>query len=174
LKLDFGVKFGEKYKGLKIVRFEDILQKLGGRVIMNVHIKTPGGVCDDWKMKKIVSLVRKYECEKHVYFMISDDDVIRRFHDYAPDIEICVGHNSARPWEIVERAMELGMKKVQLFTKYCTREMIEKAHANGIKCNYFYADTPEKAIAYMDMGIDTLLTNDYLNISNVLRDAGKV
>ena len=48
------------------------------------------------------------------------------------------------------------------------QEMIDKAHAHGIKCNVFYADEPEEAKKYLDMGIDTVLTNDYLKISTAL------
>lgn len=42
-------------------------------------------------MKKIVSLVRKYDCAGHMYFMISHSGVIRQFKEYAPDIAVCVG-----------------------------------------------------------------------------------
>ena len=37
-KLDFGSKFSEKFKGLKIVLFEDILKKFAGHGIMNIHV----------------------------------------------------------------------------------------------------------------------------------------
>ena len=65
---------------------------------------------------------------------------------------MCVGHLSARPWAIVDRAIELGAEKVQLFKPYFNKEMVEKAHANGIKCNVFWADEIEEAISYIDMG----------------------
>ncbi|MBO5908657.1 MAG: hypothetical protein J6Q67_02605, partial [Clostridia bacterium] len=173
--LDFGSKFGESFRGLKIVKFEEILQKFAARVVMNVHIKTLSDSYDEEMMKKIVSLVRKYDCEKYVYFMIVHDGVIRQFMNYAPDIPICVGHDSARPWEIVDRAIALGCKKVQLFksdyykTRYFNKEMIDYAHKNGIRCNVFYADDPDEAKEYIEMGIDTILTNDYLAIKNALK-----
>ena len=47
--------------------------------------------------------------------------------------------------------------------------MIEKAHANGIKCNYFYCDDPEQAKRMLEMGVDTILTNDYQRMANALR-----
>ena len=167
-QLDFGVKFGESFKGLRIVRFEEILQKLAGRVIMNVHVKTRSDTYDPAAMKRIVDLIRRYDCAKHVYFMISHDGVIRQFMEYAPDIPVCVGHRSGAEWEIVERAIALGAKKVQLFKPYFNQETVDKAHANGIRCNVFYADDPEEARRYRAMGIDTILTNDYLLISNAL------
>ncbi|MBQ7236977.1 MAG: hypothetical protein IJX03_07515 [Clostridia bacterium] len=166
--VDFGIKFGEKFKGLKVVKFEDILQKFAGRVIMNIHVKTLSDTYDRAAMEKIVSLIRKYDCEKHVYFMISHDGVIKQFMEYAPDISVCIGHLATRAWEIVERAIEHGAKKVQLFKPYFNQETVDKAHANGIKCNVFYADDPEEAKKYIEMGIDTILTNDYLAIKNAL------
>ena len=53
--------------------------------------------------------------------------------------------------------------------KYFTKEMIEKAHAHGILCNVFYSDDPKQAQEYLDMGIDTILTNRYQTISNAIR-----
>lgn len=167
-KLDFGVKFGNKFQGLPIVTFEEILQKLGGQTIMNVHIKPLPGQYDPAVMKTIVALIRRYDCQRHVYFMISEDDTIRMFKAYAPDIPICVGHDFARPWSIVDRAIELGAQKVQLFKPYLNQEMIDKAHVHGILCNVFFADEPEEAQRDLDMGIDVILTNDYQRISHAL------
>jgi glycerophosphoryl diester phosphodiesterase len=53
--------------------------------------------------------------------------------------------------------------------KYVNQEMIDKAHAHGILCNMFYADDPEQAKNYLDMGIDTILTNRYQVIQQILK-----
>ena len=169
-ELDFGVKFNEKFKGLRIVKFDQILQKFAGQVIMNVHIK-PRSLDEEYSrsgMEKIVALIRKYDAQKHCYLMLEPDCQIRQFKAYAPDIPVCVGHLRARPMEIVDRAIELGCEKVQLFKPYFDQNMIDKAHAHGIMCNVFYADDPDQAKSYLDMGIDCILTNDYLKISNAL------
>ncbi|MBR4888645.1 MAG: hypothetical protein IKU17_05830, partial [Clostridia bacterium] len=167
-QLDFGGKFGEKYKGLRVVQFEDILKKFAGHTIMNIHVKTLSDHYDEAAMKKIVGLIRKYDCAQHVYFMISHDGVIRQFKEYAPDICMCVGHLNERPWEIVERAIELGAEKVQLFKPYFNQETVDKAHAHGIICNVFYADDVEEARRYLGMGIDTILTNVYNTMAQAL------
>ena len=39
-------------------------------------------------------------------------------------------------------------------------------------CNYFYCDEPEKAVEYMKMGVDTLLTNNCLAIARAFERAG--
>jgi glycerophosphoryl diester phosphodiesterase len=170
--LDFGVKFSESFKGLGVVTFEAILKKFACQTVMNIHIKPLPNVTEypETVMEKIVALIRKYDCEKHVYFMLSEDSYIRQFKQYAPDIPVCVGHHPSRPWDIVDRAIELGAQKVQLFGQYYNQDMIDKAHEHGILCNLFYADDIEKAIAVLDMGVDTILTNDYLKISNAVKE----
>lgn len=167
LSLDFGINHGEKFKGLRIPTFEDILKKFAGRVIMNIHVKIWDMNFDDPMIEEIVALIRKYDCEKHIYFMTTNDEIIKRVKEYAPDLGVCVGWNGNKdPMSIVDRAIALGAYKVQLFKPYFNKESVEKAHAHGILCNVFYADDPDEARSYFEMGIDTVLTNDYLAIYN--------
>lgn len=170
-ELDFGGKFNEKFRGLKIVTFEEILRKFACQVIMNVHVK-PLSYAENYpenSMKKIVSLIRQYDCSKHVYLMLETDVQIKQFKEYAPDIPVCVGHLSDRPYEIVDRAIELKCEKVQLFKPYYNKEMIDKAHEHGIKCNVFWSDDEKETEEFLKMGIDTILTNDYNLIAQVVK-----
>ena len=169
--LDFGAGFGEKFRGLRIPTFAEILQRLGGRTVMNIHVKPlPDRSYDPAAMKKIVALLRRYDCTRHCYFMLERDDDILAFKEYAPEIPVCVGHDFARSWAIVDRAIALGAQKVQFFKPYFNQEMIDKAHAHGIRCNIFWADDPDEARRYLDMGIDTVLTNEYNLVAQVLEE----
>ena len=171
LKLDFGVKSGEKFKGLKIPTFEEILQKFASRVIMNIHVKIWDKNFENPMIEEIVGLIRKYDCEKHIYFMTTSDEIIKKVTAYAPDLKICVGWDGNQaPLSIVDRAIALGAYKVQLFKPYFNQESVDKAHAHGILCNVFYADDPDEAKRYFEMGIDTVLTNDYLTVYNAVKD----
>ena len=76
-----------------------------------------------------------------------------------------MGHLTDRPLEIVDRAIEFGCEKVQLFKPYFNQEMIDKAHEHGIKCNVFWSDNPNETEDFLNMGIDTILTNDYNLVS---------
>ena len=71
---------------------------------------------------------------------------------------------------IVEDAIKNKCQKVQLFKPFINKQMVEKAHENGIICNVFFADDEKEAKEYLDMGIDTILTNDYLKIANVVKE----
>ena len=139
-------------------KVEESLQKFSGQVIMNIHIK-PLSYSEDYPqeyMEKIVSLLKKYDCENHAYFMLETDFQIKQFKKYAPHIPVCVGHLDNRPWEIVDRAIEFGCEKVQLYKPFFNKEMIEKAHKNGIKCNVFWSDDVAETKEFLEMGIDEI------------------
>ncbi len=172
-KLDFGIKYDSKLKGLGIATFEEILSRFSCHTIMNIHIKSEDHErpYPEEIIEKIIALIKKYDCEKHVYFMIVSDLHIKQFKKLAPQIPICVGHDTKRPWEIVDRAIELGCEKVQLFKPYYNKEMVEKAHAHGIKCNVFWSDDEQETRSLLEMGVDTVLTNDYLKIAPIVKNA---
>jgi glycerophosphoryl diester phosphodiesterase/predicted amidohydrolase len=169
LKFDFGSKFSESFSGLRILRFEEILKKFACQTVMNIHVKphTKTEPEDEGKLRRIAELIRRYDCTGHAYFMSGNDAVVRQLREIAPDIPCCMGAGKD-PWAIVERAKELGCCKVQLFKPYFNREMIEEAHRCGIRCNVYWADDPEEARTYLDMGVDTVLTNDYQRMTAAL------
>ena len=99
--------------------------------------------------------------------MTGDDALLERLQREYPDITRCCGAGSGR-WEIVDRAIKFGCKKVQLFKPYFNQEMIDKAHANGIICNVFWSDDVNECAKFLDMGIDVILSNDYGRISQIV------
>ena len=159
---NFGKGFDGVYDGLKILTFEEILKKFSSHVIMNIHIKSRDKVdpLNEDYLKKIIRLIEMYDCEKYVYFMSGNDAVLRQLGKLAPHLKRCVGAGVEKD-RIVERAIELGCEKVQFFKEHISPEKVKLARAHGIICNYFYCDDPERADYYFDMGIDTILTNDY-------------
>ncbi len=169
--LDFSKGHSEKFRGLRIPTFEEILKKFAGRCIMNIHVKIWDKNFEDPKIEEIVGLIRKYDCEKHVYFMTSSDQMIRRVMEYAPDMRVCVGWdgNKTDPLSMVKRAIDLGAYKIQLFKPYFNQESFDMAHEHGILCNVFYADDPDEARRYFEMGADVVLTNDYMTVYNAVK-----
>ena len=164
-KLDAGKKFSPHFAGTQIAAFEEVLAKFARHAIINLHIKSAGESYPEWQFRKIVDLLKKYDQMEHVYIMASCD-VMQTAMKIAPEIPRCMAAHP-EPWEIVDRAIEYKCSKVQLFKPYFNQEMIDKAHANGILCNVYWSDDKEEARQFFEMGIDTVLTNDYLSISQV-------
>ncbi|MBQ8815501.1 MAG: hypothetical protein IJZ85_13510 [Lachnospiraceae bacterium] len=172
-ELDFGYKCSEEFKGMQIPTFEDILKKFACHCVMNIHLKTPGDKPE--YLEKVIRLIKKYDCEKYVYLMTGDDALLERLQREFPEIPRCCGggRDHALRWKIVDRAMRYGCKKLQFMKGYFDQEMVDKARANGIITNVFWSDDPVEAERFLDMGIDTILTNDYNRIAQVVEQREK-
>jgi glycerophosphoryl diester phosphodiesterase len=70
---------------------------------------------------------------------------------------------------MVETAVKYGCEKIQLFKPYFDQDMIDRAHKAGVRCNVFWSDDPEEAIGFLEMGIDTVLTNDYNRVAQAVK-----
>ncbi len=42
---------------------------------------------------------------------------------------------------------------------------MDRAHAAGLRVNVFWSDDPDEARKFLSMGVDTILANDYLRVS---------
>ena len=84
LDLDFGVEHGERFAGLKIQTFEEILRKFAGKVIMNIHVKIWDVEFENSYMPEIVALIRKYDAQGHCYIMTASDKRASEAMAYAP------------------------------------------------------------------------------------------
>lgn len=116
---------------------------------------------------KILQLIDRYHCRDSVY-ITGEKDVLETARSMASDLQRCCleGHMN---FSIVENALKYGCSRVQFCKLFLTREMIRKAHENGILCNLFWCDDPQEARAFFDMGIDVILTNDYLRTAAALQ-----
>ena len=163
-KIDFGSKTGQHFAGLKILRFEEILAKLSCHTIMNIHMKDVGKEWDEAHVKKVLRLIDAYDARAHVYFMSSCGPLQDQLARLAPDIPRCMGYAPGK--DIVDEAIKHKCQMVQLFKPYFDQSTVDRAHAAGMRVNVFWADDPAEAKKFLDMGIDTILTNDYLLIAN--------
>lgn len=203
--LDAGAWFSPAFKGTKMPLFEEVLDLLAGKVIFNIHIKSPtrtkvktekmsarskdltyrhqnhietfpplaAGIEDiipeyenrplmpypEKDFQKILDLLDVYKCREQAY-IAGEKDVLYTAREMAPDIARCCleGHMN---FTIVEHALEYGCKKVQFCKGLTTQAMIDKAKANNLICNLFWADSAAEAKAYLDLGIDCVLTNNF-------------
>ena len=166
-RVDFGALHGPHMKGLRILTLDEILDKFACHTLMNIHVKS-GTAWDEETMKRVVRSIRDHEAAGHCYFMTSTTEIQAQLARHAPEIPRCMGNgsldNKSHP-DIVDRAIECGCAMVQLFKPYFDQSHIDRAKAAGLRCNVFWSDDPEEARRFLDMGIDTILTNDWLQIS---------
>ena len=166
LQLDFGARRAAQFAGLRIPTLEQILRKFARHCIFNVHLKNqPTTEQSRQLVAKAAALLHRYDCAEHAYFMGSPQ-IHRLAQEICPEIRRCMGYDDTD--RLVENAIECQCQKVQLFKPYFDQKTVDKAHAHGILCNVFWSDDPAEARHFRQMGIDCILTNDYLQIARTL------
>ncbi|MBE6551428.1 MAG: hypothetical protein E7665_04760 [Ruminococcaceae bacterium] len=177
LRYDFGGKMGSQYKGLKIPTFEQILQAFAGRVIMNIELKSmrPDEPYPEDIIKKIVALIEQYECTESVYFMSLDHRAFPVLQKVAPHIGRAPGTGYNPNLDLVQAALNFGAKKIQFGYDYAgsdeaLKDLCERAHAHGLRCNIVLADEPELAKHYIALGVDTVFSNNYQYVAQGIFD----
>lgn len=115
---------------------------------------------------RILDTLDQYSCRSHAY-ITGEKDVLFTAREMAPDMPRCCleGHMN---FTIVEHALEYGCTRVQFCKGLTTQRMIDNAHRHGLTCNLFWADTAEEARAYLDIGIDCVLTNNFLPVHKAI------
>ena len=164
---DFGSVYSEKFKGLKGVTFEEILKKFAGRVVMNIHVKiwdririSPQTDIDPC-LEQIAALIKKYDCEKHVYFMSTNTEMLCKMREILPGAGYCQGAGDGNA-AMVEKAIEHGFDKVQFITwDKWDREMVDRCKQHGIKTNICIVNDPADLKDLLDIGIDCIMTDDF-------------
>ena len=173
LQYDFGSVYAPEFAGLKIPTFEEILRKFAGHTVMNIHIKDRGleHPIPDEVILEMAALIKKYDCEKHVYFMSGHVPLLEQLRRLAPQITRCAGAEKPEQ-DLVEKALATGSKKIQLFRPHFkffgedyVEEICRRAHEHGIACNLFYTDDPAEVADFLHKGVDTILTNDYHRVA---------
>lgn len=157
---DAGVKFSPAFAGVKIPTFEEVLKKFSCQAIFNIHVNHRDGDDEDY-YKKLFGLIYKYGAEKHVY-IAGDVPVMKMAQKLAPDLARCCLVNLEHPEKLLDNAIECECEKMQLFTPYYDRDLINRAKAAGIRLNLFYCDDPAVARERIEWGVDTILTNALL------------
>jgi glycerophosphoryl diester phosphodiesterase len=154
--LDAGVKTGDLWSGVRVTRFERVLDTVSDRAGHNIHIKDPGPdgrlvklVCDEIQSRGLVDLA----------YIAGMGDVLAVARDYAPDVTRCCLAGRQSPDEQIDLALKYDCARLQ-FNRKVTVEGATRAHDKGLINNLFWSDEVEDARAYVAMGIDVVLTNE--------------
>ena len=151
--LDAGSAFGEQFRGERVPTWEEALDLVQGKVRLNVHLKEGGNY-----ERKVAQALREFQMVEASILACSDESV-GIFAAIDSQIECRIFRANRTPEEYIQKSVELGLRTMQPGRDITTREFVQKAHAAGRVVHVFYADTPEDMRAYIEIGVDGILTN---------------
>ena len=169
MRLDPGKKFSPAYQGVRYATLEEVFRTFPRRTIFNLHVKPLDNVTDYRPMiRQIVELAKRYDCTEHFYFASESVAVLEAALEVAPEIDRCALMPETLdvfPAEVLEWAIQYQCTRFQSLSGYITEDVIARAHERGIRYNLFYADDPETAKDWLEKGVDVILTDNYLVVS---------
>ena len=154
-RLDAGISHAEAWRGVRLPRFEQVLDLVDGRTGLNIHIKEPGP--DDRLVQLVCDLIRE-RGERGLHYVAGAEDVLSAARQYSPEIaRACLAAQNDATKQI-QLAGEYGCERIQ-FGRQVKEDALREARDKGFICNLFWSDDLEDALTYVEMGIQVILTN---------------
>jgi len=135
---------------------EEVFRQFAGKTVFNMHLKEHGK--DGCLIRRLRELAGDYRALGSVYFAGSPNELCW-MEQVAPDIPRTAIQLPNDSMPIFEMARTFHCSGVQFWLGMFDEALIDRLHRENIRCNLFYADTPEDYTKYFAMGVDTLLTN---------------
>ena len=149
--------------GETIPAFEEVIDELGGRVGMNIHMKNSGKALD-----MAIQYCGKAGILDNVFFAIEPLDEIKRIRETYPNVHIC---SLYRKGDYLKTAQQLNVRILQpaIYASYFTKDWMDQVHQVGCVCGVFYADTVSNLLYCQRLGVDAILTNHSNTFLQILR-----
>lgn len=155
-QFDAGCRLDERWRGVCLPRFEDVLDVVAGRVFLNIHIKAPG---PDGQLVRLVADLLRQRGMARLGYIAGAEDVLAVARDCAPEIpRNCLAHQK-EPYRQIETALRHQCQRLQ-FYRNVEPEHCQAAAEAGLIRNLFWSDELEDAREYVARGIDVVLTNE--------------
>lgn len=154
-RLDAGSKFSRTYRGERIPRLLDVLERVAPSATrLNIEIKaSPPGMDVPGA---IVELLRRFGKERD--YVVSSFDLAALLAVRAADSRITLALIGKMP-EILPKAEAHGLPWVHADHETVTRELVERAHSRGMRVSIWTVDDPGTLPSWREAGVDKICTN---------------
>ena len=155
-RLDAGGWMGKAFRGERFLTLSEILDLVGGKIRLNVHIKAY-----DRDRDHLVPLVVR-ELERHDLlsssFVAADQESILMVKRLQPKLATC--NLSTTPSETyIDRSLSASCGILQPGNQQVEKAFVVEAHRHNLEVNPFYADDEGEMRRLIACGVDGILTN---------------
>ncbi|MBE6561575.1 MAG: hypothetical protein E7662_10670 [Ruminococcaceae bacterium] len=135
---------------------EEVFEQFANKITFNIHVKECGE--NGWIIRELQAMINRYNAHEHAYFA-GQTPQLAWMRKLAPEIPRTAIQSPRDKIHIFDMAKEYGCSRVQFWLGMFDAELIDRLHADGIRCNLFHAENAEGYETYFGMGMDVLLTN---------------
>jgi len=156
-KLDAGSWKAPEFAGVQVPTPEEVLNVMPYNIWINIHIKGEGDL-----PVKLARLIEK-QGRLHQAFLACSATAARQAKEAVPGIKICNMERQESVQEYIDGAISSKSDFIQLLKKSEYTDFaadVKRLRENGIRVNYYYADSAEEIKKLFDEGVNFPLTND--------------
>lgn len=154
LELDYGKWFGEEFSGTKIMTLDEVLEKFGNKINLNIEIKKNGD--ENETAELTVNLIEKYNCIDSCYITSFSYNALRTVKKINPDIKT----------GLIANIMTYGgystlhdIDALSLNKKFVSQNLINNIHLNGKRVFVWTVNDRAEAEKLISMGADNIITD---------------
>jgi glycerophosphoryl diester phosphodiesterase len=166
--LDAGAWFDEKFRGTKIPTLDEVFQLIGGKLVINIEIKSESFRTDGVEAK-VADAIRNHGLDEQVIVSSFNPLTLRRFYKIAPHIPIAYLHHPSVPMFFPDLMYGLPHNSRNPYQEDVTPRYMKWAKKHGYRVNTWTVNDPARARELRDLGVDCLITDNPDKIIAALR-----
>ena len=164
---DYGVYKAPFFSGTKIVTFEDFV-KFAKQVGAFIHVELVHSYTTE-QQDLMLNILKKYNMLSKIGWQSFEWDDLNYIMSKDENAQVELLSNSYSENLLSKgKAFKNGKRKVVLSVGSIEAENVESAHIEGLEVYVWTVDDKSKAMNYIKMGIDGLLTNGWINLPYLL------
>lgn len=156
-QLDAGRWKGERFRGERIPRLPDVLAQIGGRVRLNVEIKSAwdAGAIEE----KLAALVEGCDAASWVLFSSSHTAALRGMRAAAPWARLGIVRSQAPAAEALTLAAEVAACVIAPKRTLVDAALVELAHARDLGVWVWTVNDPREMQRLGELGVDAIFSD---------------
>jgi glycerophosphoryl diester phosphodiesterase len=165
-QLDAGATFDPSFAGERIPTLDEVLEPLGGRLLLNVELKTTS-LGDNGLERAVIAQVERHGLGDDVLLSSFNPFSLRRAKQLAPHIPVGLLHGPGLPLPLRRAWLAFLAPHDARHPKHTMVDAPYMAWAkqNGYRVNTWTVDDPDEMRRLIDLGVDGIVTN----VPDVLR-----
>ena len=157
-KLDVGAWFKNTFKGERILTLEEVLHILGGKVDLNVDIKSAQKGSPGIELQ-LLFVLSHYEYLERCVISSFDYRVLRRVRELGPDSRIGILHGKEIKENPFQLAREIGAESVHIQKELATPPVLERAAALGLKTLVWTVNDVREMEKFLAQGVNGIISD---------------
>lgn len=164
--LDAGSWKAMEFAGVTIPTFQEVLSEMPYNIWLNVHIKGEG------ELPVMVARLIAEQNRLHQAFLACKITAAKQAKEAVPEILICNMERQNSAEEYIAGTIQEKADYIQLLKANYPDlpSKINELMNNGVRVNYFKADSPEEVIELFKAGVNFPLVNDIVHMIDIEKE----